>query len=856
MNSSIGTLGRIARSGVDRETSAGCGSASSKASTKSARTLHWSEWPGSEGGDGDVDEEGTSERPATFHYSLNRLAALLKVEVPADTEDASGSEDSSGTFDGDTSTSDSSSDRDEEAAEDIPDSRMLMDLVTPELRPRLLEINDDYRMWRHRESGAQHLQLHDEKKFLCGRLVTDKYRLSPDKPSFECPGCKVCFSNKDLENTSTAFWKQDEPKIHSHSKLKTNLTSRLLEMAAYAESGASFRHRLSEIGFTEGQINAFTVQQLSSFNAFAFAICGQPGHIDDARFNNLLDTLFPAGRILGLEANMRQLGYESKTIAVAANRQRVEPADEGQLKRLPPQERDERMRRQAARITGFSIQGELEPGHTVVDFFTTILEECTIRYLPLSRCISREQEISSLKVDKKIVVLESQQLHVKQKPIEMSVDLSNELKVQNAFIRRGLAAEQAGLLTYTVHEKDRAEKKKKKKPKPAKKETNDKFVKVPQSWARPMNLGNLSFVNQKRVEQANFLYEWTCRMVIKLHHRKVHWSVENPAGSLMWATDPFVALQKAVRDMVAFSFHTCMFKSERKKDTALWTSVRALKTFLERKCDEQHQHLPWGVTDAGGCETLASTWAQAIADVASSENIIMEPSTMYDTSDLHISQTKQLNKAFLGALPRGRRVPPVMSDLLALDSCVLLIKYAIIGLPREPWVFVREALNLTRPTLQCMRLQGCVARAVESQKDPVGLRKSRIVFMKKLIEMKNRYKDSEKELHDRMDPHLQCVLGTKNILLFKALLQDMQYPDDKLADEMSAGFPLYGWLPGSGVFPGHVKPPELHPSALDKMAASFSKRAAASVKSSGDADHDLALWEATMSEVREGFVTL
>ena len=41
---------------------------------------------------------------------------------------------------------------------------------------------------------------------------------------------------------------------------------------------------------------------------------------------------------------------------------------------------------------------------------------------------------------------------------------------------------------------------------------------------------------------------------------------------------------------------------------------------------------------------------------------------------------------------------------------------------------------------------------VESQKDPVGLRKSRIVFMKKLIEIKNHYKDSEKELHDRMDP--------------------------------------------------------------------------------------------------------
>jgi len=32
---------------------------------------------GDAGGDGDVDEEGISERPATFHYSLNRLAELL-----------------------------------------------------------------------------------------------------------------------------------------------------------------------------------------------------------------------------------------------------------------------------------------------------------------------------------------------------------------------------------------------------------------------------------------------------------------------------------------------------------------------------------------------------------------------------------------------------------------------------------------------------------------------------------------------------------------------------------------------------------------------------------------------------------
>ena len=74
-----------------------------------------------------------------------------------------------------------------------------------------------------------------------------------------------------------------------------------------------------------------------------------------------------------MESMMRQLSYEAITVAVAAIRLRVEPQQEGQIKRLPPQERDERIRKQAAAITGFTIQGDYEPAHAVVDFFTTML---------------------------------------------------------------------------------------------------------------------------------------------------------------------------------------------------------------------------------------------------------------------------------------------------------------------------------------------------------------------------------------------------------------------------------------------------------------------------------------------------
>ena len=225
-------------------------------------------------------------------------------------------------------------------------------------------------------------------------------------------------------------------------------------MAAYAESAASFRHRCTEIGLSTAEINALETQNLKTFNNLAFAVCGQPGQLDAGRFQQVMDGAFHAPTI-GLESMMRQLSYEAITVAVAAIRLRVEPQQEGQIKRLPPQERDERIRKQAAAITGFTIQGDYEPAHAVVDFFTTMLEECAPRYLPLSKCISREQELQSQRVDKRIVVLEDQQLQVKNRAPDAVADLSTDLKVQNAFIRRGLACEQAGLISYATHEKVR-----------------------------------------------------------------------------------------------------------------------------------------------------------------------------------------------------------------------------------------------------------------------------------------------------------------------------------------------------------------------------------------------------------------
>ena len=79
-----------------------------------------------------------------------------------------------------------------------------------------------------------------------------------------------------------------------------------------------------------------------------------------------------------------------------------------------------------------------------------MLEEGALKYVPPSKCLSREQEIQSTKPDKKVIILEDQQLHVKTKGGELATDLSNELRVHNALVRRCLAADMVGLATFGV----------------------------------------------------------------------------------------------------------------------------------------------------------------------------------------------------------------------------------------------------------------------------------------------------------------------------------------------------------------------------------------------------------------------
>ena len=338
-----------------------------------------------------------------------------------------------------------------------------------------------------------------------------------------------------------------------------------------------------------------------------------------------------------------------------------------------------------------------------------------------------------------------------------------------------------------------------------------------------------------------------------------------------------------------------------------------LRSHLERKCDGNHVHLPWGLSDesrgfatADECaynEHMCASWAQGVADYATKLGYVAPPPDLEHTASQ--DSLTQINKALLGCLPRGRKVPPILTDWLEPTVCAIghlpsvqslpvgkripdsvtafpqgsrlvrftndkgvtvevhgenldeLPKFALVGIPRDPGEFLVRACTLVHPVQRSMQVGVALKEAIATYIDGDGLefRRVQCCFSQHMLSLCDELKKDEERLHSGMPLHLQKILKGKRLCLFNELLKECGYPDTKIAREMGEGFPLCGWLPQSDVFPLKLRPPELHVGTLELMSASFSARAISSTLPSGDAQLDRLLWQATMEEVQAGYLT-
>lgn len=225
-------------------------------------------------------------------------------------------------------------------------------------------------------------------------------------------------------------------------------------MASGLESAPVFRARAKQIGITDGELDKLATNGIDTMGAYAFCCSSQPGSSDEAPLIAVLTQVLAVVPSVAIMSKMRRLFYEAHTLAIVDMKSRLDRGDEEAPRKLMGPERTERMVLLRARLPGFTIEGQLEFSHALLDKCIDQYDRNELKFIPLEECTWRLQELEGVKKDDKlkIEVKKDSFLKLTSEPDQPSASLTSDLEFRNAFVRRALAYDAAGLITFQVHE--------------------------------------------------------------------------------------------------------------------------------------------------------------------------------------------------------------------------------------------------------------------------------------------------------------------------------------------------------------------------------------------------------------------
>ncbi|CAE7243210.1 unnamed protein product [Symbiodinium sp. CCMP2592] len=156
---------------------------------------------------------------------------------------------------------------------------------------------------------------------------------------------------------------------------------------------------------------------------------------------------------LGDVSILKRLMFESATYVIAQLRQAVQGDSAEQPRKLPLAEKQARAEDQRRRLSGVHIERDLVPSHALVDLCCH-MHDVGITWISPGKCTSRESEIQlSTKDQSKIFRLEDNSLKVGSEQPKDIASYDSPIKLQWCLQRRGLALDQAKVLTWAQHER-------------------------------------------------------------------------------------------------------------------------------------------------------------------------------------------------------------------------------------------------------------------------------------------------------------------------------------------------------------------------------------------------------------------
>ena len=129
---------------------------------------------------------------------------------------------------------------------------------------------------------------------------------------------------------------------------------------------------------------------------------------------------------------------------------RADRSESSEARVLPLAEKMDRIRQQKLRLVGLSFTPQTEPSHSLIDKVCQQMEDNGVNYIELSKCSSRQDETLHAKMDTSVTLDTSGGLRLNKKQRVDDISVIVEHKLRQAFLRRSLAYDLAGIATFSV----------------------------------------------------------------------------------------------------------------------------------------------------------------------------------------------------------------------------------------------------------------------------------------------------------------------------------------------------------------------------------------------------------------------
>jgi hypothetical protein len=113
----------------------------------------------------------------------------------------------------------------------------------------------------------------------------------------------------------------------------------------------------------------------------------------------------------------------------------------------------------------------------------------------------------------------------------------------------------------------------------------------------------------------------------------------------------------------------------------------------------------------------------------------------------------------------------------------------------------------------------------------------------------------ETQLHEALHPEVRTIVADKRVLVFSELLDILGFPRRAdLIHFMISGFPVVGAYPRTDIFPAAERKATYTPEDLWRLSRRLRRDLAAAAGGSSEPSLDEEVWEATLEEVRRGWL--